>query len=75
LPASTQRVSCQSGNPDDRLTEFLKAIKLVYASTLNPDALSYRQKKGLTEGDEKMAILVREYREILLKAIFFPSLG
>jgi pyruvate, water dikinase len=63
------------GDPDNRLEAFLKAIKIVYASTLNPDALSYRQKKGLTEGDEKMAILVQRVSGNPYKSYFFPSLA
>jgi len=47
------------GDPDVRLADFMRAVKLVYASALNPDALSYRCKRGLGENDEQMAILVQ----------------
>jgi pyruvate,water dikinase len=63
------------GSPEDRLEAFLKAIKLVYASALNPDALSYRQKRGLTNGDEQMAILVQRVSGTPYKDYFFPSLA
>jgi len=40
------------GHPGDRMEAFLRALKLVYASALNPDALSYRRKRGLGATDE-----------------------
>jgi hypothetical protein len=63
------------GSPEDRLEAFLRAIKLVYASALNPDALSYRRKQGLTEGDEQMAILIQRVSGMPYKQYFFPSLA
>ena len=47
------------GTPEERLEVFMRAVKLVYASALNPDALTYRRKRGLGESDEQMAILVQ----------------
>jgi pyruvate,water dikinase len=63
------------GNPDERLEVFLRAVKLVYASTLSPDALSYRRRRGLGESDEQMAILVQRVSGIPYKSFFFPSLA
>jgi pyruvate,water dikinase len=63
------------GSPEDRLEAFLRAVKLVYASTLNPDALSYRHRRGLIEGDEQMAILVQRVSGMPFKQYFFPSLA
>jgi len=63
------------GNPDERLEVFLRAVKLVYASTLSPDALSYRRRRGLDETDEQMAILVQRVSGIPYKGFFFPSLA
>jgi pyruvate, water dikinase len=63
------------GSPDDRLANFLKAIKLVYASALNPDALMYRKKRGLGESDEQMAILVQRVSGSSYKQFFFPTLA
>jgi len=63
------------GNPKDRLEAFLKAVKLVYASTLNPDALSYRKRRGLTETDEQMAILVMRVSGTPYRNLFFPTLA
>ena len=63
------------GGPDDRLEAFLSAVKLVYASTLSPDALSYRRRRGLGERDEQMAILVQRVSGMPYKHYFFPSLA
>ena len=35
------------GSPDERLEVFLRAVKLVYASTLSPYALSYLRGQGV----------------------------
>lgn len=63
------------GNPDTRLVAFIQAVKLVYASALNPDALSYRSKRGLGENDEQMAILVQRVSGMPYRQYFFPALA
>jgi hypothetical protein len=63
------------GSPEDRLQAFLRAVKLVYASALNPDALSYRRRRGLGESDEQMAILVQRVSGMSYAGCFFPSLA
>jgi pyruvate,water dikinase len=63
------------GDPDERLKGFMQAVKLVYASALNPDALSYRSKRGLGENDEQMAILVQRVSGMPYHHYFFPSLA
>ena len=63
------------GDPDDRLAAFIRAVKLVYASALNPDALSYRRTHGLEHDDEQMAILVQRVSGTPYKKYFFPTLA
>ncbi|MBU4340955.1 MAG: PEP/pyruvate-binding domain-containing protein, partial [Euryarchaeota archaeon] len=63
------------GNPEERLEAFMRAVKLVYASALNPDALSYRKVHGIEDTDEKMAILVQRVSGIPFKHYFFPTLA
>jgi hypothetical protein len=63
------------GTPEERLEAFLRAVKLVYASALNPDALTYRRTRGLGESDEQMAILVQRVSGMPWKHYFFPSLA
>ena len=63
------------GNPEARLADFMKAVKLVYASALNPDALCYRSRRGLGENDEQMAILVQRVSGMPYRQYFFPTLA
>jgi len=63
------------GSPDERLEAFLNAVRLVYASALNPDALSYRRKRGLGESDEQMAILVQRVAGMPYGMSFFPTMA
>ncbi len=63
------------GSPEQRLAEFLRAVKLVYASALHPNVFSYRRKRGLQESDEQMAILVQRVSGQPFGGYFFPSLA
>ncbi len=63
------------GSPEKRMEAFLNAVKLVYASALDPNALSYRRKRGLAESDEQMALLVQRVSGMPYKRTFFPSLA
>jgi hypothetical protein len=63
------------GTPEERLDAFCRAVKLVYASALNPDALAYRRARGLGESDEQMAILVQRVSGSPYRQFFFPSLA
>jgi hypothetical protein len=47
------------GLPEERLKAFEQAVRAVYASAMNEDALSYRLSRGLAGKDEQMAILVQ----------------
>ena len=47
------------GELADRLDEFEKAIKTVYASTMSLSALDYRKRRGLDKRDEQMALLIQ----------------
>ena len=61
------------GTAEENLEELLRAIKLVFASTLNPDALLYRQKHNLIDYDERMAVLIQRVRGKPYHDYFFPS--
>ena len=63
------------GSPEMRLDAFLRAVKLVYASSVNPDALAYRRQRGLGEADEQMAILVQRVSGSRYGRYFFPTLA
>ncbi|WP_028313679.1 PEP/pyruvate-binding domain-containing protein [Desulfatibacillum aliphaticivorans] len=61
--------------PEQRMDDFLRAVKLVYASAVNPDALAYRRQRGLGESDEQMAILVQRVSGFNYKKFFFPQMA
>lgn len=63
------------GSPEERLEAFMHAVKLVYASALNPDALAYRRTRGLHYHDEQMAILVQRVSGMSYRQYFFPALA
>ncbi|TVR70920.1 MAG: pyruvate phosphate dikinase, partial [Spirochaetaceae bacterium] len=47
------------GNRNARLQEFLQAVRVIYASTISDEALTYRQNRGILDQDEQMALLVQ----------------
>ncbi|MGN0403813.1 MAG: PEP/pyruvate-binding domain-containing protein [Bariatricus sp.] len=60
------------GTPEERLEAFEQAVRTVYASTMNPDALKYRKQRGLALEDEQMAILVQRVSGDYYGKYFFP---
>jgi hypothetical protein len=63
------------GTPEENLNQLLNAIRRVYASTLNPDAILYRQQHGLIDYDERMAILIQEAVGLPYDRYYFPVLA
>ncbi|MEZ4511341.1 MAG: PEP/pyruvate-binding domain-containing protein [Chloroflexota bacterium] len=63
------------GTPEQNLEELLNAVRRVYASVGNPNALLYRQQNGLIDYDERMAILVQKLRGQRYGRYFFPVLA
>jgi len=63
------------GDPEQRYSEFEEAVRRVYASTMDEDALSYRLQKGLDQQDEQMALLVQRVSGSYKKHYFFPDLA
>ncbi len=61
--------------PEERLEAFLDAVREVYASALNADALSYRAQRGLLDQDEQMALLVQRVSGDLHGERFFPQIA
>ncbi|MCM8790254.1 MAG: PEP/pyruvate-binding domain-containing protein [Candidatus Omnitrophica bacterium] len=61
------------GNPDERYAKFVDAVRRIYASTLNEDALVYRLQRGLDQMDEQMALLVQRVSGAYHKDFFFPD--
>ncbi len=63
------------GTPEERYEAFEEAIRTVYASTMNEDALAYRVNRGLWERDEQMAILVQRVSGDQYNECFFPHVA
>jgi hypothetical protein len=63
------------GTPEENLAAVLDAIRRVYASSLNPDALLYRRKHNLIDYDERMAILLQRVTGRWHGRYFYPDLG
>lgn len=61
------------GPPEERLRNFLNAVKQVYASSIGRDALTYRKSRGLLDTDEQMAILVQRVSGDIYGDYFFPQ--
>jgi hypothetical protein len=69
-----QSVFCANqGTPKDRLENFISAVRKVYASTVNKEALSYRAQRGLLDRDEQMALLVQRVSGAVFNDLFFPQ--
>jgi phosphoenolpyruvate synthase/pyruvate phosphate dikinase len=63
------------GTPEENLDELQDAIRRIYASTLNPDAILYRQKNHLIDYDERMAILLQTLRGQQYGRYFLPTVA
>ena len=60
------------GTAEERLDEFEKAIKTVYASTMSLSALDYRKRRGLDKRDEQMSLLVQRVSGSYYGAYYMP---
>lgn len=64
------------GSPQERIRDFLDAVRTVYASSMSREALSYRAHHGLLKKDEQMALLVmRVTGEIQPGETFYPHVA
>ncbi len=60
---------------EQNLANLLDAVRRIYASTLNPDAILYRQKNHLIDYDERMAILLQTVNGERYGRYFFPTVA
>lgn len=63
------------GTPEQRYIQFAEAVRKIYASAMNEDALTYRKQRGLDKLDEQMALLVQRVSGAHHKDYFFPDLA
>ncbi|MCZ7671434.1 MAG: PEP/pyruvate-binding domain-containing protein [Chloroflexi bacterium] len=59
----------------ENLEALLNAIRRVYASTLNPDAILYRRKNGMIDYDERMAVLIQPVQGQRYGRYFLPTIA
>ncbi len=59
----------------ENMNALTGAIRRVYASVLSPDALLYRQRMGLVDYDERMAVLIQKVQGERYGDYFFPALA
>jgi hypothetical protein len=63
------------GSTDDRYDRFEEAVRLVYASAMGEDALTYRLQRGLDQHDEQMALLVQRVSGRYHDHNFYPDVA
>ncbi len=63
------------GSPEQRLQDFMAAVRAIYASTLSEKALTYRARRGMLDRDEQMALLVQRVSGEFHEGLFFPQLA
>lgn len=63
------------GTTEERLKDFINAVKVVYASAVSKDPLIYRRDRNLLDTDEKMAILVQRVSGSIYGKYFFPQVA
>lgn len=63
------------GTLEQRYEKFEEAVRRIFASTMNEDALTYRLKRGLAEQDEQMALLIQRVSGCYRQQYFFPDIA
>ncbi len=63
------------GPPEKRYEKFEEAVRHIFASAMNEDALAYRFQRGLDQMDEQMALLVQRVSGAYHKQYFFPEMA
>ena len=71
-----ESVFCANQNsPVYRLKNLIDAIRIVYASTINKEALYYRYHWGLFDKDEQMALLIQRVSGSFYNHLYFPQVA
>ncbi|HSA30340.1 MAG TPA: PEP/pyruvate-binding domain-containing protein [Candidatus Omnitrophota bacterium] len=63
------------GTPEERLANFMAAVRTVYASTVSKEALAYRAHWDLLKQDEQMALLVQRVSGEVYQDQYFPQIA
>lgn len=63
------------GEPEERQARFEEAVRRIFASTMNENALTYRLQRGLAGHDEQMALLVQRVSGAYHRHYYFPAMA
>jgi len=63
------------GSPEMRYEFFEQAVRRIFASSMNEDALVYRMQQNLHQKDELMSLLVQRVSGSSRKRFFFPEVA
>ncbi len=63
------------GSREQRLDDFISAVRTVYASAMSERALRYRADRGILDRDEQMSLLVQRVSGSLYGHLFFPQVA
>jgi hypothetical protein len=63
------------GTREERLSQFVDAVRQIYASTVSREALNYRKGRGVLETDEQMALLVQRVSGNCYNDYYLPQLA
>ena len=63
------------GTYEENFKELLDAIRRVFACTLNPNALEYRSRHGMTDYDERMGVLLQKVEGERNGRYYYPILA
>ena len=66
-------ICINTGSMEERLEALERAVRQVYASTMDVSALEYRRQRGLEEKDEQMAILIQRVSGTMYGDFFMPN--
>jgi pyruvate, water dikinase len=61
------------GSREERMEALLDAVRRVYASVLDPDALLYRKNRALLDSEERMSLLIMRVSGRRREHLFFPQ--
>ncbi|TGE33555.1 PEP/pyruvate-binding domain-containing protein [Desulfosporosinus sp. Sb-LF] len=76
FPGKYESIFCiNQGTLEERYQLFAEAVRQVFASTLSEEALTYREKHGLTSTEEQMALLVQRVSGSNKQDYFFPDVA
>lgn len=63
------------GTHEENMKALLDAIRRVFACTLNPNALEYRSRHGMTDYDERMGVLLQKVEGQGNGRYYYPTLA